>query len=82
MPFPNEHAARRRDPKQYNRFTKTQPVSWPRGAQAIWGIKGRGRSAVVELQSVRFDRRLWTPERARKWLAARGMQTTLEVATG
>lgn len=82
MPYPNEHAARQRDPDEYDRFTRTTPAAWPRGVEAIWGIKGRGRSAVVELQSVRFDRRRWTPERARKWLAARGMKTVLEEATG
>lgn len=82
MPFPNEHAARQTEPDQYDRFTRTQPVSWPRGAEAIWGIKGRGRSATVELQSVRFDRRRWTVERARKWLQARGMRTVIEEATG
>jgi len=82
MPFPNEHAARQTEPDQYDSFARTEPRAWPRGASAIWGIKGRGKSAVYELQSIRFDRRLWTPERVRKWLRANKFNAEIEVATG
>lgn len=33
------------------------------------------------IQTLRFDRRRWTPERARKWLVDHGLKARLEVAT-
>lgn len=82
MPFPNEHAARQTEPGQYDSFARTEPRAWPRGVSAIWGIKGGGKSATYELQSIRFDRTRWTPERAKKWLRSNKFATGMEEATG
>lgn len=66
MPFPNFHAARQRDPNTFDRFI-TQRSKAP-GVSLILGFKGDDAS----VQSVRFDRRLWTEERARAWLSKHG----------
>ena len=80
MPFPNEHAARQKDPGQYKSFRRTRPPSFPSGISVIWGIKGEGANRKSEIQSFRFDKNKWTPERARKWLKDNKFKTNLEVA--
>lgn len=64
MPYPNEHAARLKDPAQYERFRREND-KFGEGIHAIWGIKADG---TVELQAIRFDKERFTPEQARKWL--------------
>lgn len=79
MPFPNEHAARQVDPAGFDTFRRTKPKGVPKGVSFIIGIK-RGKS---KLQSVRFDRKLWTPDRAKKWLRAHKLKAgAFERATG
>jgi len=63
MPYPNEHAARLRDPKRYERFRR-ENNKFGAGVHAIWGI----RQGKVELQAIRFQASKWTVARARKWL--------------
>ena len=65
MPFPNEHAARQSDPGKFQRFRRGKPKGFPKGISAIFGVNSAGKS---EIQSLRFDRKLWTPKRAREWL--------------
>lgn len=74
-PFPNEHAARQTDPAKYDSFSRK---TLTRGVSAVLGIKG-GKS---EIQSVRFDRKVFAPDEARKWLKDHGFKTGLEEATG
>jgi len=77
MPFPNEHAARQKDPGRYKSFRRMRPKGFPAGIDAIIGILGRGLS---EIQSLRFDKEKWSPEAARKWLKEHGFKTELEPA--
>ena len=80
MPFPNEHAARQTDPGQYKEFRRTHPKGFPDGIDAIFGIKGEGKNRTSEIQTLRFDKKKWTPEAAKKWLKKHNFKTTLEVA--
>lgn len=80
MPFPNEHAARQVSPAAFDSFRRdNKPKGAPKGVSFIFGIKA-GKS---KLQSVRFSRALWTPDRAKKWLRAHKLKTGgFEQATG
>jgi hypothetical protein len=76
-PFPNEHAARQADPKQFDKFRR-QPMKGVKGVDAIFGIKD-GKSAI---QSLRFDKKLWTTAEAKAWLKSHGFKTAgFEAAT-
>ena len=68
MPFPNEHAARQEDPDRFRELRRTHPENWPTGINAILGDR-------EEIQSVRFDKDLWTEEEALRWLRDHGFNT-------
>ncbi len=74
MPFVHEHAARQLDPRGFLRFVRKR---FAPGVSAILGFDAAGRSHV---QSLRFDRALFTPAEARSWLARHGFRTGLEEA--
>ena len=76
-PFPNEHAARQRNPKGMAGFRRKEIEP---GVTLILGKVG-GRGPMVT-QSVRFAASEWSPSEAREWLAAHDYRTTLEEATG
>lgn len=79
MPFPNEHAARQADPKSFDSFRRdASPKGAPKGVSFIYGIKD-GKSKI---QSIRFDRKQWTPERAKTWLKEHGFKTAGFEAAG
>ena len=77
MPFPNEHAARQKEPGLYNRFSRGV-LPGAAGISAIFGFKPNGKS---EIQSLRFDRRKWTVDRARAWLKQHGFKSRIEPAS-
>lgn len=77
MPYPNEHAARQAPPGNFERFRRTKPKGFPKGVSAIIGFKRGGGSAI---QSLRFDKKIWTPKRARAWLKSHNFKTGLEEA--
>lgn len=81
-PYPNEHASRQTDPKQYKEFTRGSPPGFPAGVDAIYGIKTVGGKRKSEIQSIRFKASMWTPERAIAWLKRNKFKTNLERATG
>lgn len=62
-PYANEHAARLKDPSQYDSFARENDALGD-GIDAIYGIK----EGVSELQAIRFDAERYTPEQAREWL--------------
>lgn len=64
MPYPNEHAARIHDPKKYKRLRRKNDA-FGNGIHAVYGVRRNGKS---EVQSIRFDRKKFTPAEARKWL--------------
>ena len=76
MPFPNEHAARQKDPSKYDSFRRAHPSGFPKGVDVIYGIKN-GKS---EIQTIRFKVGLWTVSDARKWLKDNKFKTTIEPA--
>jgi len=79
MPFPNEHAARLKDPSQYVRFRREND-KFGTGIHAVWGIK---RDQTTELQAIRFDAKKFTAEEAKKWLKDHDQKAILfEKATG
>lgn len=70
MPYPNEHAARIKDPAGFDRFAREEISA---GISAILGITKDGKS---EIQSYRFDRWKFSPAEARTWLKDNGIETT------
>lgn len=64
MPYPNEHAARIRDPGQYDRLRRENDA-FGTGIHVIWGIKDE----QAEVQSIRFDKDRFTVAEAKQWLA-------------
>lgn len=64
MPYPNEHAARLRDPGKYTQFRRENDF-FGAGIHAIWGILPRGK---VELQAIRFDAQKFSVDEAKRWL--------------
>jgi len=65
MPYPNEHAARLKNPGKYKRFRREND-KFGSGIDAIWGITQDNK---VELQAIRFDASKFTAAEAKKWLA-------------
>ena len=76
MPFPNEHAARQLEPGQFKTFRRSS-LGFPKGIQAIIGIKENGKTAI---QSLRFDKKVWSSDKAKKWLKAHNFKTEVEAA--
>jgi HK97 family phage major capsid protein len=62
-PYPNEHAARLKDPSQYDQFRRENDA-FGSGIDAIYGIKDQ----KSELQAIRFDAKLFSPSEAKAWL--------------
>ena len=64
MPYPHEHAARIKDPKNYDHFARENDKGG-KGIDFIFGRKGNG---PMELQAIRFDADAFTVEQAKEWL--------------
>lgn len=81
MPFPNEHAARQTDPKQYKgNFRRKHPKGFPAGVDVVFGIKTVDGKKKAEIQTIRFKSSKWTVSAARKWLKDHGFKTAIEAA--
>jgi HK97 family phage major capsid protein/HK97 family phage prohead protease len=63
-PYPNEHAARLKEPGQYDSIRRVNNEGG-QGVDFIYGIKD-GKS---EIQAIRFDADQFSPAEARKWLS-------------
>ena len=63
MPYINEHAARIKDPKQYDSFDRKNNDLFP-GIHIIYGVK----DDKSEVQAIRFDAKKFTEEEAQEWL--------------
>jgi len=67
MPYPNQHAARLRDPDDFEADTMvTLTEQFPDGITAIAG-KLTGEDSIT-LHAVRFDAEKWTAAEAREWM--------------
>lgn len=62
-PYPNEHAARLKDPSQYDSFARKNDELGD-GIDAIYGIK----DGKTELQAIRFDKTKFSVAEAKEWL--------------
>ena len=62
-PYPNEHAARLKDPDQYDSFRRVND-EFGDGIDAIYGIK----DGTTELQAIRFDKQKYTVAESKEWL--------------
>lgn len=77
-PYPNEHAARLKDPAQYDSFARKNN-DFGQGIDAIYGIK----NGTSELQAIRFKSDVFTAAEARKWLSDHDFKPIeFEEATG
>lgn len=63
-PFPNEHAARLKNPDKYVSFRRRNDAGGP-GIDFIFGILADGGT---ELQAIRFDKNRYTVAQAKDWL--------------
>ena len=66
-PYPNEHAARITDPALYQEFRREVDAGGE-GVDFIFGIKMDDGQRMSEIQSIRFDREMFTPQEAMDWL--------------
>lgn len=63
-PYPNEHAARLKQPGGYDSFRRENDA-FGNGIDAIYGIIDN----KAELQAIRFDKKLFTVKQAKDWLS-------------
>ena len=63
-PYPNEHAARLKDPDQYDSLRRENDAGGS-GIDFIYGIK----EGTSEIQAIRFRSSQYSPAEARAWLA-------------
>ncbi len=79
-PFPNEHAARQIDPKQFKAFRRMHKA-FPTGIDAIFGLyREPHKKTKTALQALRFRADKWSPSEARAWLKAHKLKSVLLVA--
>jgi len=85
MPYPNEHAARLRQPGEFKeqpdwaqkgqKFARTSDgtifgkVKVPSTIDVIWGQLKTQSGKTAAPQALRFPTKNWTAEKAKKWLA-------------
>ena len=66
-PYPNEHAARITDPALYQEFCREVDAGGE-GIDFVFGIKVDDGQRTSEIQSIRFDREMYSPQEAMDWL--------------
>lgn len=71
-PYPNEHAARLKDPSQYDSFRRENDAGGP-GIDFIYGIK----DGTSEIQAIRFDKNRYSVAEAKKWLESHDFKPIL-----
>jgi HK97 family phage major capsid protein len=71
-PYPNEHAARLKDPDQYDSFRRENDAGGP-GIDFIYGIK----DGTTEIQAIRFDKNRYSVAEAKKWLESHDFKPIL-----
>ena len=81
-PYPNEHAARLRDPDEFSDFRREKDAGGP-GIDFIYGLYVEEGNVRADLQSVRFDAERYTVEQAKAWLDGNDFDVIeFEEATG
>ena len=71
-PYPNEHAARLKDPDQYDSFRRENDAGGP-GIDFIYGIK----DGTTEIQAIRFDKNRYSVAESKKWLESHDFKPIL-----
>ena len=79
MPYPNEHAARVRDPKLFVKDSFRRKEIAP-GVSIIIGKLKSDPDGPMVVQAYRFDKNKFTPEEAREWLKKHNIKARLEAA--
>lgn len=64
MPYPNEHAARLKEPGQFIRYARKND----QGGKGIDFIIGFRKDGSSDIQAIRFSKDSFTPKEARTWL--------------
>ncbi len=64
LPDHSDHSFALTDFNRYARLSQ-QPDKFEKGIHAVWGIQ---KDKPVELQAIRFDKALFSPAEARKWV--------------
>lgn len=78
-PFPNEHAARLKDPGKFIRFRRQNDRGGP-GVDFIFGV---AKDQKTEIQAIRFDKNKFTVAQAKQWLTDHNFKPiSFEPATG
>jgi len=77
MPYLQEHAARQHQPGEYKSFAR-KALPGIKGIDAIYGV--RKSDGKTEIQSFRFDKKVWSPSKARAWLKQHGKRANVEAA--
>lgn len=81
-PYPNEHAARIKNPDQYDELRRENDAGGA-GVHFIYGIKVDGDDRTSEIQSIRFSADKFTAVEATTWLKEHDFEAmTFEEATG
>lgn len=82
MPYPNEHAARIRDPDDFVRIRQIGG-SEEEGIRILGGPLKSDPEGSTETQAVRFKKDQWSPEEAKEWLREHDYEwIEFEPATG
>lgn len=81
-PYPNEHAARLKDPDLFDELRRENNAGGE-GVHFIYGIKGEGEDRTSEIQSIRFSADKFTAAEATAWLKDHDFSAVnFEEATG
>lgn len=75
-PYENEHAARLKDPSEYEDFRRENDAAGP-GIDFIYGLIDVDGEAMAELQSIRFQADVYSEEEARIWLEENNYEVIL-----
>lgn len=67
MPYLNEHAFRLQEPDKYEDFRRVND-EFGNGIHAIYGLKTENEDTKSELQSIRFDAKVFSFDEAKKWV--------------
>lgn len=73
-PYPNEHAARIKDPSKFDKIRRTKggiiygKVKIPSDVSVLWGHIKEGKEKAWEPQSIRFPKDKYSAAEAKKWL--------------
>ncbi len=81
MPYPNEHAARVREPGEFIPDSMRRKEVAPGISLILGKLTATGPNGSMTVQAYRFDKDKFTPDEARAWLKEHDVDATLEPAS-